>query len=59
MWLDIGPEKRVLLKRYGFDIVGMAFVRRGKSETWTLAFDHVRDTSLATLRVEMAHLPRK
>jgi hypothetical protein len=58
MWLDIGPEKRALLKGHGFGIVSMGFVRRGKSRSWTLAFDHVRDTPLATLRAELARLPR-
>ncbi len=59
MWLDIGPEKRALLKGLGFAIVGMRFVRRGKTETETLSFGHVRETPLPTLRAELARLPRK
>ena len=59
MWLDIGPEKRALLKSHGFDIVGSEFVKRGKSEPWMLTFEHVRDTQLPTLRAELAGLPRK
>jgi hypothetical protein len=59
MWLDIGPEKRALLKGHNFDIIGTQFVRRGKSRTWTLAFDHVRGTPIPTLRGELAQLPRK
>ena len=57
MWIDIGPEKTELLKRCGFDIVGMLFVdrvNRGKQiNRRTLGFEHVRDTSLATLRTEL------
>jgi hypothetical protein len=59
MWLDIGPEKRALLKGHGFDVVGVQFVRRGKIETWALAFEHVRATPVPTLRAELARFPRK
>jgi hypothetical protein len=54
MWIDIGPEKTGLLKRYGFDIVGVEFVKRGKSEPWILTFDHVRDTPIGNLRAELS-----
>jgi len=56
MWTDIGPEKTALLKGYGFDIdpFGDRFLKRGKSEPWLLAFEHVSDTALATLRVELS-----
>jgi hypothetical protein len=59
MWLDIGPEKRALLKGHGFDVVEMRFVRHGKTETETLSFEHVRGTPLATLRAELARSPQR
>jgi hypothetical protein len=54
MWIDIGPGKRALLKGHGFDVVGVQFVRRGKTEISALAFEHVREIPLATLRAELA-----
>ena len=56
MWIDIGPEKTELLKGHGFDIdlLGYGFLKRGKSEPWILAFEHVSDASLATLRDELS-----
>jgi len=57
IWVDIGPQKATLLKRHGFDIFGEEFVRRGNSDTRTLAFKHARDTSLAALRAELNNLP--
>jgi hypothetical protein len=59
MWLDIGPQKRALLKGHGFNVVGVQFVRPGNPETWTLAFKHVRETPISTLRAELARFPRK
>ena len=59
MWLDIGPEKRALLKGLGFEVVEMRFVRRGKTETETLSFEHVRAMPIPTLRAELARFPRK
>lgn len=58
MWVDIGPEKTALLKQHGFDIVGVQFVKRGKTAPWILGFEHVRDTSLATLRAELSAGPK-
>ena len=54
MWIDIGPEKTALLMRYGFDIFGSQYVKRGKSKAWILEFEHVRDTSLAELDAELS-----
>jgi hypothetical protein len=59
MWLDIGPEKRALLKGHNFDIIGTQFVRRSKAETSALEFEDVRGTPIPTLRAELARLPRK
>jgi hypothetical protein len=59
MWLDIGPGKRALLKSHGFDVVGVQFIRRRKTEISALAFEHVREMPLATLRAELARLPSK
>jgi len=39
MWTDIRPEKTKLLKRYGFNIAGMQYVKRGKSKPWILEYD--------------------
>jgi hypothetical protein len=60
MWIDIGPEKTALLKGYGFDIdpFGDRFLKRGKSEPWILAFEHVSDAPLATLRAELSAGPK-
>lgn len=54
MFNDIGTEKAALLKDHGFDIVGVQFVKRGKSKPWILEFEHVRDTPIAALRVELS-----
>jgi hypothetical protein len=51
MWTDIGPEKAALLRRLGFNIVGMQFVDRVNRRT--LEFEHVRDSSPAELRSEL------
>ena len=59
MWLDIGPEKRALLKGLGFDVVGMRFVRCGKTETETLSFEHVRAMPIPTLRAETGPLSQE
>jgi hypothetical protein len=59
MWLDIGLEKRKLLKSYNFEIFETGFVRRGKTESWALEFEHVRETPIPTLRAELARLPRR
>jgi len=48
-----------LLKGLGFDVVEMRFVRRGKTETETLSFEHVRAMPIPTLRAELARFPRK
>jgi len=55
-WLPTGPEKTALLKRFGFDIVGMHFVNRVNHRM--LTFDHARDTPLASLRTELEDNPR-
>lgn len=54
MWIDIGKEKSALLKRYGFDIFGSQYLKRGKSKPWILEFEHVRDSSLAELDAELS-----
>ena len=59
MWIDIGPAKETLLRGHHFDIVGMGFVRRGKSKPWMLSFAHVRDTSLAALRAELSGMEKR
>jgi hypothetical protein len=60
MWTVIGPEKAALLKDCGFDVdlVGHRFFKRGKTAPWILAFEHVEDTPLATLRAELSALPK-
>jgi hypothetical protein len=59
MWLDIGPEKRALMKGHNFEIIGTQFVRRSKTETSALEFEHIRKTPIPTLRAELSRLPRK
>jgi hypothetical protein len=56
LWIDIGPEKTALLRGYGFDIdhFGDRFLKRGKNEPWIVAFEHVSDTQLSTLRAELS-----
>lgn len=58
MWIDIGQQKTTLLKQHGFDIVGVQFVKRLLGTPWILEFEHVRDTSLAALRVELSAGPK-
>jgi hypothetical protein len=54
MWIDIGLEKSNLLQSYGFDIVGMQYVKRGRNHPWVLEFEHVRDIAILILRAELA-----
>ena len=47
-----------LLKQHGFDIVGVQFVKRGKTAPWILGFEHVRDTPIGNLRAELIAGPK-
>lgn len=55
MWMAIGPAKTALIRSFGFDIVGVSFVKRGNRENapLTLTFEHARDTPIETLRAEL------
>jgi hypothetical protein len=56
MWRAIGPAKTALIRGFGFDIVGVHFVKRGNKERepLTLTFEHARDTPIETLRAELS-----